>query len=280
MKTMKIKGFAAAVLALGLAVGCDQEMGIAPSASQKMQAQVADSGSASVGKTVDVSSNAVIEAGAPGSTAAKSGAQKTGGASISFQASVNVTVDLDAQNGSGQDLFPNASGQFSVAATGTASGNSSDGQMSYAVHVVWLTDGSFTDPACGASATVAQGSVLDYTLVVHWHVQDDLNWSIQATANVTGSASGSVSAGGGSWTVSGSVTHHSSAVFSCVAGTYSFTFSINDQRTLTISNGSETHTVVITATAIDHIVIEVDGVSFGPYTLAQVLSVFGFNCND
>lgn len=280
MKTMKIKGFAAAVLALGLAVGCDQEFsGVAPKAAQKMQAQAADAGSSTVGQTVDVSTNAVVESGAPGSTSAKSGAAKTGGASVNFQASVSVTVNLDAQNGSGQDLFPNASGQFSVAATGTLLGNASSGQITYAVHVVWLTDGVFVDPACGASATVASGSVLDYSLLVQWSVTDDQNWSIQATADVTGTADATVSAGGQTWTVNGSVAHHASAVFSCAAGTYTLSFGVTDHRTLAISNGSESHTVVITATALDHIVIEIDGVAFGPYTLAQVLWWFGFNCN-
>jgi hypothetical protein len=31
--------------------------------------------------------------------------------------------------------------------------------------------------------------------------------------------------------------------------------------------------------ALDHIVIEIDGVAFGPYTLAQIRWWFGYDCN-
>jgi hypothetical protein len=279
MATLKNSGLWAAILALGLAIGCEGgPAGAAPSAAQKAQAQIGDSGSSAVEQTADIATTAVVESGASGSTSSKSSSAKTL-ATINYQASVNVTVDLDALNSSGQDAFPNASGQFSVAATGTIVGNASAGQATYAVHVAWVTDGVFTDPVCGASATVASGSNWNYSLVIQWSKTDDINWSIQATADVTGALSVSVSNGLKTWTVTGTVARHASAVFSQTAGNYSLTFGISGQRTVVISDGVETHTVIITMTALDHIVIEVDGVSFGPYTLAQIRWWFGFECN-
>ena len=280
MATSKISGLWAAVLALGLAVGCDSgPSGAAPTGSQKAQAQTADAGSSAVEQTADIATDAVVESGASGSTTAKTSSAKAALTTINYQASVNVTVDLDALNSSGVDAFPNASGQFSVSATGTIVGDASAGEVTYAVHVAWITDGVFTDPVCNASATIASGSNWNYSLVIQWSRTDDLNWSIQAVADVTGALSATVTNGVKTWTVTGTVTRHANATFSRTAGNYSFTFGVNGQRTVVISNGTETHTVIITTSALDHIVIEVDGVSFGPYTLAQIRWWFGFECN-
>jgi len=190
-----------------------------------------------------------------------------------------VTVDLDALNSSGQDAFPNASGKFSVSATGTLSGDATAGQATYSVTVTWVTDGVFTDPVCGDSATVAAGSNWNYSLVVQWSKTDDLNWSIQATSDVSGSLNATVTAHSKTWTVTGNVTRHASLTLSRAAGNYSFTFGIHGQRTVVVTDGAETHTVIITLNALDNITIEIDGTVFGPYTLAQIRWWFGFYCN-
>jgi hypothetical protein len=284
MTMKRITGWWALALAAALAVGCGGNGGSSttgPSSSQKAEAQQADAGSAAIEQTMDASNDALVESGAPGATSAKTGSSKSSapGTTINFQASVTVTVDLDALNSSGQDAFPNASGRFSVSATGTITGDSSAGQGTYAVHVTWLTDGVFTDPVCGDSATVASGSNWDYSLVVQWSKSDDLNWSIQATSDVSGTLNATVTHEGTTWTVTGTVARHASLTFSRTAGNYAFTFGINGQRTIVVTNGTETHTVIVTMSALDHIMIEVDGVSFGPYTLAQIRWWFGFDCN-
>jgi len=284
MKTDRISGWWALALVAALAVGCGEGGGSSsggPSESQKAQAQQADSASSSIERTMDASNDAIVESGAPGSTTAKTGSSKSSaaGTTIDYKATVTVVVDLDALNGSGQDAHPNASGSFEVSATGTVTGDSSAGQATYAVHVKWLTNGVFTDPVCGDSATVASGSNWNYSLIVQWAKTDDLNWSIQATADVNGALNATVTHGTKTWTVTGTVTRHASASFSRTAGNYAFAFGINGQRTVVVSDGAETHTVVSTMTALDHIVIEIDGVAFGPYTLAQIRWWFGYECN-
>jgi hypothetical protein len=285
MSTRRIKGWWALALAAAFAVGCGGNGSSAttgPTDSQKASAQQADAGSSAVEQTMDASNDAIVENGAPGSTAAKTGSSSkasTAGTTINFQASVNVTVDLDALNDSGQDAFPNATGKFSVSATGTLSGDATAGQATYAVTVTWLTDGTFTDPVCGDSATVAAGSNWNYSLVVQWSKTDDLNWSIQATSDVSGSLNATVTANAKTWTVTGNVTRHASLTLSRTAGNYSFTFGIHGQRTIVVTNGAETHTVIITLNALDNITIEIDGTVFGPYTLAQIRWWFGFDCN-
>lgn len=283
MTTQRITGWWALALVGALAVGCGEggKSSGGPSASQKAIAQQADSGSSSVERTMDASNDAIVESGAPGSTSAKTGSSKSSaaGTTINFQANVTVTVNLDALNGSGQDAYPNASGSFDVAAAGTIVGDASAGEATYAVQVKWLTDGVFTDPVCNDSATVAAGSHWNYSLVVQWAKTDDLNWSIQATADVNGALNATVTHDQKTWTVTGTVTRHATVSFSRTAGNYSFTFGINGQRTVVVTDGVETHTVISTMSALDHIVIEIDGVSFGPYTLAQIRWWFGYDCN-
>jgi hypothetical protein len=286
MATLKRNGLWAAILALGLAVGCGGGNGEsaspapAPTASQTAAAQNSNTASSPVTQSAEYATDALVESGAPGSTSAKTGSTGSAAPSgtINYQASVSLTVDLDAPNSSGQDAHPNASGVFQVNATGSITGDSMNGQAQYSVQVIWQTNGVFTDPVCGAQATVLAGSQITYSLTIQWSKTDDFNWSIQATYDVNGSASGTVSNGGHLWNVSGSVTVHASATFSRTAGTYSFTFSINGQRTITVDDGVESHTVTITVEALDRIFINVDGVVFGPYTAAQIWWIFHFNC--
>jgi hypothetical protein len=279
-------GWWAAILVVGLAVGCGSGGGggspaPAPSPTQKSAAQTASAGSSSMAQTQDAANDAIVESGAPGSTSAKTGSSKssTAGTTINYQASVNVTVDLDMLNSSGQDAFPNASGKFTVAANGTVTGDSMAGQVTYDVHVTWITDGRFTDPVSGNTATVASGSNWNYSLVIQWAKTDDLNWSIQATSDVNGALNATVTQGLKTWTVTGTVTRHASVAFSRTAGNYSFTFGINGQHVIVITDGTETHTVITTMTALDHVMIEIDGVAFGPYSVAQILWWFAFRWN-
>jgi hypothetical protein len=282
---MKKCGWMALTLVAALAVGCGEggksSATVAPSVSQKAVAQQADSGSSGVEMSTDIANDAIVESGAPGATTAKTGQSKSSAkaTSISYQASVTVTVDLDALNGSGQDAHPNATGSFSVAATGTLNGDEFAGEATYAVTVTWLTDGVFTDPVCGDSATIAAGSHWSYNLVVQWAKTDDLNWSISAVADVNGAANATVTHNGKTWTVTGTVTRHATASFSRTAGNYAFSFGITGTRTIIVTDGVETHTVIITMSALDHITIDVDGAVFGPYTLAQIRWWFGFECN-
>jgi len=279
-------GWWAAILVLGLAVGCGDNGGggasnvATPTSAQKASGQTANAAANSVSVTQDAANDALVESGAPGSTSAKTGSSKssTAGTTINYQASVTLTVDLDVLNGQGQDAFPNASGQYKVEANGTVTGDALAGEVTYNVKVTWITDGHFTDPVCGDSATVATGSNWSYSLLIQWSKVDDLNWSIQASSDVNGTLNATVTHNLKTWTVTGTVTRHASLSFSRTAGNYAFAFSINGLRTVVVTDGTETHTVVVTMTALDHIVIDVDGVAYGPYTLAQILWWWAFDC--
>jgi hypothetical protein len=275
--------------ATALAAGCGDggggsSAGAPPTTSQTTQAQIADASAGAMEQTTEVATDALVESGKPGATSSKTGvpagASSAAGTTINYQASVTVQVDLDMLNASGQDAFPNASGIFSVSATGTVVGDPTAGQVHYQAVVTWVTDGLFTDPVCGAQARVAAGSSWTFTAAIQWAYTDDLNWSIQATSDFTGAAAGTVTYQGKTWDVNGTVQVHAFASFSRTAGVWSFSAGISGQRTVVVTDGTVTHTVVITMQAIDHILIEVDGVTFGPYTLAQVWWFWHFDCDD
>ena len=101
--------------------------------------------------------------------------------------------------------------------------------------------------------------------------------SIQASSDVNGALTATVTKNLKTWTVTGTVTRHASLTFSRTAGNYSFAFGINGQHVIVITDGIETHTVISTMTALDHILIDIDGVVFGPYSVAQILWWFAFN---
>ncbi len=276
-----------ATLALAFFAGCGDEGGSSsggPSTQQKTQGQISDASASTMEQTTKFATNAVVESGAPGTTSTKAGAPEGSSSGptpvFNYKANVTVQVDLDMLNASGQDAFPNASGIFSVSATGTISGDPSAGQAGYNATVTWVTDGLFTDPVCGAQARVAAGSSWTFALAVQWAYTDGLNWSIQATSDLAGGGSWIVTHQGRTWNVDGTIQLHSSASFSRSAGVWSLSFGMNGQRTLVATDGSETHTVVITMEALDRIFIEVDGVRFGPYTLAQLWWIWLFDCDD
>jgi len=278
-------GWWAAVVAIGLVVGCGEGGGGGaaapqPSSVQKAAGQESNAAANSVSVAQDAANDAVVESGAPGATSAKNSttASSTAGTTINYQASVTVTVDLDTLNSSGQDMFPNASGKFKVEANGSVTGDALAGQVTYDVHVTWTTDGHFVDPVCGDSATVAAGSNWNYSLLIQWAKVDDLNWSINATSDVNGALNATVTHNLTTWTVTGTVTRHASLSFSRTAGNYAFQFSISGQRTVVVTNGTETHTVVFTMSALDHIMVDVDGAVFGPYTAAQLWWWWALSC--
>jgi hypothetical protein len=285
MAIVKLARVMWAMAAVGAWIGCGGDSAsqgtTGPSGSVALEAQKAQVGANSVPPTVNAANNAVVESGAPGTTtsgpkSAQSASTPT--PSFSFQASINVTVDLGALDASGQPLYPNASGKFSVSATGALTGDPSAGTATYAVVVIWLTDGVFTDPVCGAQATIAAGSQLSYGLVVQWTYTDALNWSILATSDTNGAGTVTVTNASGTWTVNGTVQRHASLSISRSAGTYSLTLSVSGLRTLVVTSAGESHSVIIDVQALDRIVITVDGVPYGPYTVLQVKAIFQSDC--
>ena len=89
-----------------------------------------------------------------------------------------------------------------------------------------------------------------------------------------------VTKGPNSWDVTGTLNRHATLSFTRVAGTYTFSFGIQGERIVIVTDGVETHTVVFTMSALDHIIVTVDGVAFGPYTAAQVWWYFNLDCNN
>ena len=286
MNATKGMTLGAAMMALALSLGCGDSGGgggasSTPPAEKAGAAQKANTASNTGTKTVEEATNALLNSGTNGATSsAKSapGGAQAESPSFNFQATVTVVVDFDALDGNGEDAFPNVSGQLQVDADGSVTGNASAGTANYAVVTTWLTDGVFTDPACGAQATIAEGSGLSYTLVVEWTYTDSTHWSVEATSDFSANRTVTVTHGGETWTATGTVERHATASISRSGETFTFSLGVSGQRTLIVTNGIETHTVVIDVQAIDRIFITVDGVTFGPYTAGQIWAWWHFHC--
>ena len=284
MATTRWTTMGAALLALALALGCgDTGSGGssgAPPAEEAAAAQKANSAGSTATQTAQASSDAVLSAGTNGATSTKSssGGSQAPSPTFNFQAAVSVVVDFDALNGSGQDAFPNVTGRLQVDATGSVTGDATSGDAAYSVQTNWLTDGVFTDPACGAQATIAAGSGLSYSLSVGWLYVDSLNWSVQASSDFSAARTVTVTDDGETWTANGTVQRHASWSIVRSAGAYTVSWSLTGQRTIVVTDGVVTHTVVIDVQALDRIFITVDGTTYGPYTALQIYLWWRFDC--
>lgn len=277
----KILTLPAALAALMMSLGCGDSGGgssgsSGPSAAQTAATQKADGAGDAANQTVALSTEALADSGSNGAVSAKG---TTSAAKVvtafNYQASVNVTIDLDAVDAGGNDRWPNASGQLQITANGAISGDSGAGSATYDVQTTWLTPGVFTDPVSGVVATMAVGSGFQYaaSLTWTWTAQDD--WSVTAMSDLSGQHEVTVVDGGATFTATASGSRHAEVVFSQTPSGFSLTWNVSGTRTVTVTNGVETHVVTVTMLNPNHITITVDGVVFGPYTAYQIHVVFG-----
>jgi hypothetical protein len=271
----------AALAALTLTIGCGDNGGgggsaATPSPAQSAAVQKSDSAGDATNQTMNAANEALVDSGSGGAVAAKgvpSAARSTG--SFSFQANVNITIDLNDTDAQGADRWPNAQGQLNIIAAGTLTGTANAGTATYDVEAKWLTEGVFTDPVSGVVAKVAQGSAIEYNLNVQWSYTDDFNWSISASSDLAGQGTLTVIDDGVTYVATDSGSRHVDVSFTRTPASFSIVYSVVGTRTVTVTNGVESHVVTVDVNGLDHITVTVDGVVFGPYTGFQIRHHFG-----
>jgi hypothetical protein len=270
----------AALAALTLTIGCGDSGGGGsaggPTPTQASAVQKSDGAGDATNQTMNAANEALVDSGSGGAVAAKgapSAARSTG--SFSFQANVNITIDLNDTDAQGNDRWPNAKGQLNIVAAGSISGTGNAGSASYDVEATWLTEGEFTDPVSGVVAKVAQGSAIEYHLDVQWSYTDDLNWSISASSDLAGQGTLTVIDDGVTYVATDSGSRHVDVSFTRTPTSFSIVYSVTGTRTVTVTNGVESHVVTINVAGLDSITITVDGVVYGPYTAFQIRHHFG-----
>lgn len=279
MKT--IPTLTAALAALALTIGCGDTGGSSgsggPSASESAAAQKGDAAGDAANQTLALSTEALADSGSNGAVSSKGRAPagKSAVASFNYQAAVNVVLDLDAVDGLGNDRWPNASGQLNIVASGVLSGDSTSGSALYDVQTNWLTPGVFTDPVSGVSATMAVGSGFQYSASLTWTWSAADVWSVTATSDLSGQHEVTVVDDALIFTATASGSRHADVTFSQTAAGFSLTWNVSGTRTVTVTNGVETHVVTVTMLNPNHITITVDGTVFGPYTAFQIRTYFG-----
>lgn len=278
MNRAGIAGIVLSLVAGSWMVGCGGDSGGAapasPSSSQLTQTQEAGAADSAANQATSAATDGVVADGTGGAASSKpnSSAPSFG---FNFNSSVNVTVDLDALNAQGNDRYPNTTGLISVSATGTVTGTSQNGQASYSVQVTVLTDVVYTDPNSGDSGRIAPGASWTYTLSVSWSWTDSQNWTVSTSSDSQLSGL-QVTVQSGALVVTASVsgTRQVSGLWTRAAGVPSFSYSWTGVKTITVTEGTTSHVIVIEVQSSTSIFITVDGVTFGPYTVAQVVAFF------
>jgi hypothetical protein len=102
-----------------------------------------------------------------------------------FAAAIDETFDFDALDEDGNDRFPDSSGEFHVTATGTETGDPSEGEATFLATVEVTADVETTDPDTGVITTIPAGASWSYLLTVVWTMTDSENWEVTATATTT-----------------------------------------------------------------------------------------------
>jgi hypothetical protein len=196
---------------------------------------------------------------------------------MDFQAVVDLTVDLDATDGAGVDLYPNATGILLVHAEGSVTGDEYLGEVTYAVTVTRQTDITITDPASGAQVTAAAGPGIDFALHVAWRKTDEKNWTLVAQFDASRTALPLTAvADGTTYTATVSAECHEKATLTVSAGVLSASYEISGYWEADFTDGAgDAHTVRIDVASLASITITIDGVVYGPYTAWQLASRLG-----
>lgn len=284
--------------------GCQQEEdgASAPPASASATAQEANSAIEALSLSTTIATDAILTAGSGQSVDTSD--QETASSSTSsalltisavaadadgftFATSGTVTVDLDATGAGGADRHPHATGTFSVVYDSSGNGGpvigspvGSAGIVAYTVTVTALSDCTFTDPRCNATATIATGSSYTYEVEITWNWTDAEHWTIQSDVDLASPGLvGSGSRPGVTWSADLSGSRHALTMLSYNTGTLSLTRTVTADWTVeTVRNGVP-HTVVWHRPALDRIFITVDGTTYGPYTLGQMWWYWNVSCH-
>ncbi len=258
------------IAALMTLAACGPKEDEGPSPEQKSIVQKAGAANGPA-EMEQAASNAVVDSGSGGATTSS---KPTAG--FAFSATIALTVDLDAVDGLGNDLWPNATGLLDVDASGTVTGDAASGTADYTVVVTALSTCVFTNPNASSSATVPPGASLTLTQHLTWSWTDAQNWSVSSDA--TGSVTGvPVTIQKGPLLVDATVTRsrHSTWTFSQAGSVYSGSGTWTSLTTVELATGD---VVVFDVQNPSLIYITVNGVTFGPYTTGEVWWIFGVWC--
>src|SRR5262245_15418841 len=173
---------------LALPVGCGDDGGSAglsgPSEHDVLLVQKAAAAVGAVGRATEIASDAIVLS-APGSSSPGPAVLPTfPGATPSFDygADVDFVIDFDALDPDGNDLFPDATGQVHVTASGTDSDTPDAGEATFSAAITAETDLIFTDPGTGMLTGIPAGDSWSYSLTVTWSRSDHRNWTVTATS--------------------------------------------------------------------------------------------------
>lgn len=193
---------------------------------------------------------------------------------LNFKNSYDFEVDLDAQV-QGEDLFPNATGVLSVQATGSLDLGAKTLTLD-SVTVTVLTEVALTDPDNpGASAIIAQGDAIQYSLAITWSFTTLQTWTVNAEANIetTGFA---VTLSEDDETMSASATMDLIVytTVDSVSGVKTVSTEVSGTWQVDWTDGDDSNSVEIEIVSKDEIYLTVGKMEFGPLSTEELQETF------
>ncbi|HYE04761.1 MAG TPA: hypothetical protein VEL07_04490 [Planctomycetota bacterium] len=287
---MRLTRSIAAAVGITLVAGCgsqgdsDKDSAATPSAPQAASAQQSAATLEALSSSLDLANETIIQRGTHTDASLTAAVRDTEAeAPFEFTGTGSVTVDLDLMV-DGQDAYPNATGRVTIAWTGAVSVSQplhTFGEAHYDVTVDYDEDCVFTDPRNGNTATIAADSALSYSLDLDWFRESDENWYIDAVSDHGADAFDlTVVCGGVSRQAIVDGSRHATGHLGYQGGVFTASKTVTSLWTVQTSGPDGSHTVVWDRPSLNRIFIVVDGVRFGPYTLAEARAICGAHIDE
>ena len=207
---------------------------------------------------------------------------------------IDQTVDLDSTDGLGNDIAPNATGQFQVTGTLEFSAGGGTGILisSDDLAVTFLTDIVATDPATGAESTLSQGDSLTFGLDGSYTLTTTIPITLTTATNLTtqlpsGFTVTTKDEDGTTRTVTWALdleidSQTDATLADILLGTATPTVAADLTTGVTWTEGETTHSVEMaivldqsTDPVTQSITVVYNSQTFGPYTFSEFQETFG-----
>ncbi|MFW5750308.1 MAG: hypothetical protein ACOCZK_01545 [Planctomycetota bacterium] len=201
--------------------------------------------------------------------------------SFDYRDEVSLDIDLDMLDGNGSDRYPNASGQLHLDATATSNTNLSgaSGEVRYSATVTATGPVTATDPISGWTATWPTGTSLSLNVTITWTRSALAVWELTA-ATASNMSPHDVTVSKGDMTLDGRVlefTQQTSITRSSDGTEVTLTdVQLEAMRQVSWTDAAgASHMVRWDVQGLDAIFVTLDGTTFGPFTIFEVMARLG-----
>jgi len=192
---------------------------------------------------------------------------------LPFANSYDFQLDLDEEVNN-VDRFPNATGTIRIQATGTLGVKT---LTLNPVMVTAVTDVVLTDTEnSSATATIASGSSIQYSVVITWSFTTLQTWTVNATATIDAEDfEATLTDGEETLDTTTTVSLTVRTTVDSVAGVKTVSAEVSGTWETTWTDGGKSKTVGLEIVSADEIYVTIGRIESGPYSAQELLDLFG-----